>query len=851
MMKKIALLFSMLLVLIAASMTCSAGELLKKTDFKDNFSLPWRLYETNGQSSYLFVRYDRLIVHMDQKGTSKEDIKLSHKDISIVAGNTYSVKFSITADKDCKVYARIGDCEEPYLDAWNNGNEPISISAGRTLTVNQTFIPEKSIESAEFTFYLGGEMAGSLPCEIGFNIISLVDPEFITTPTPNPIPLVDIRVNQLGYFPYAAKKATVKVNRGATLVDWQLKDNKGNIVANGKTLPYGPDHEANEDVQIIDFSDYKKPGKAYQLVAGNAISFPFDIGTDMYSEMKYDALKYFYHARSGIEIEMPYCVKSSWTRAAGHTDDTAALITDRNYNGPKTIDGTGGWYDAGDHGKYVVHGGLALWILQNQYEHLVEEGRDGVFADRTLNIPESGNGKSDLMDETRWEMEWMLKMQIPEGFDRAGMAVHKLADDKWTPLATRPDQDKEKRIYYPPSTAATLNLSACAAQSSRIWRGVDSAFSSKCLAAAETAYMAAKKNPAVLSPYGQEPGSETYGDNYVEDEFYWAACELYVTTGKKEYLDDLKAYKASLQMPVTLTGQSDGIAGCFNWGATGGLGTLTLALHRVNEFPEVIGSIKKAADTFIAVQSKEGYGIPISESTYINEYDGQNEEITGYPFGSNGFILNEAIVMAYAYDLSGDARYFNGLSETMDYLMGRNPMVKVYVSGYGENPMKNPYHRFFCSQMDLLYPSVPPGFIASGPNSGMISPWSVGGFKNTQPAAQICYVDHVESRHTNQVSISLNAALAWVTCYMDKDLGPPPIVTPATTIPTLPGVAEDINKDGAVNMSDVVIIAKAFGSISGEDIFDKRCDLNYDGVINMVDVMRFALKFGFVYENSI
>ncbi len=850
-MKKIVLLFIMLLVLIAASMTCSAGELLKKTDFNDRFSLPWRLYESNEQNSYSFVRYGSLIVHIDQEGTSKEDIKLSHKDISIVAGNTYNVRFSINADKACKVYARIGDCEEPFLDAWNNGNEPFSISAGQTLNVNQTFIPERSIESAEFAFYLGGDMAGQLPCEIRFISMSLVDSKFIPAPTTDPIPLMNIRVNQLGYFPYAAKKATVKVNMGATAVDWQLKDNKGNIVANGKAYLYGPDHAAREELQIIDFSDYTKPGKDYQLIAGSAVSFPFDIGTDMYSQMKYDALKYFYHARSGINIEIPYCVESEWARAAGHTEDTAAFITGRNYNGPKTIDGKGGWYDAGDHGKYVVHGGLALWILQNQYEYSVKEGRYAVFSDRTLNIPESGNGKSDLMDESRWEMEWMLKMQIPEGFDRAGMVVHKMADENWTYLPTRPDQDKEKRIYYPPSTAATLNLSACAAQASRIWKDVDSAFSSKCLAAAETAYMAAKKNPAVLSPYGQEPGSETYGDNYVEDEFYWAACELYVATDKEEYLDDLKSYKASLKMPVTLTGQSYGMAGCFDWGATGGLGTLTLALHKAVEFPEAVLSIEKAADTFMSVQSKEGYGIPLSESTYINEYDGQSEEITGYPFGSNGFILNEAIVMAYAYDLSKNTKYFNGLSETMDYLMGRNPLVKVYVSGYGENPMKNPYHRFFCVQMDPSYPSVPPGFVASGPNSGMIAPWSVGGgLRYVRPAAQKCYVDHVESWHTNQVSISLNAALAWVTSYLDfSGVGPRPTPTKyITTTPTRSGIAEDINKDRVVNMIDVFIIAKAFGFCLGDDKFDICCDLNNDGAINMADVMRLSLKFGCVYE---
>ncbi|WP_050753146.1 glycoside hydrolase family 9 protein [Pseudobacteroides cellulosolvens] len=610
MFKKLGLICIILLVLIGVSMASSAGELLQKTNFKDEITLPWKVFENNNHNSYSFISDGNLVVHIDQKSTNSKDVQLSHKDISIVAGHTYNVKFSLRANKDCKIYARVGGSSEPFGDVWNNNNQPFSVKAMQILNINDTFTVNESIQSAEFAFYLGGDLPGPLPCEIQFISMSLVDPEFIPTPIPTSTPARDIRVNQLGYFPHAAKKATLKVKSyGALPIEWQLKNSSGVVVASGKTKPYGRDHASWETLEIIDFSYYTKPGKNYQLVAGSAVSFPFDIGTDMYSQMKYDALKYFYHARSGINIEMPYCVETKWARAAGHANDTAILINGRNYSGPESIESTGGWYDAGDHGKYVVHGGLALWILQNQYEHSVATSKEEQFGDGKLNIPEGGNSKNDLMDETRWEMEWMLKMQIPEGFDRAGMAVHKMADQEWTSFPTRPDQDKERRIYYPPSTAATLNLTACAAQASRIWKDKDKSFSAKCLTSAETAYEAAKKHPAVMSPYGQEPGSETYGDNYLEDDFYWAACELYVTTGKEEYLSDLKAYEYSLKMPVTLKGASNGLAGCFDWSATGGLGTLTLALHKIDEFPEVADSIKTAADTFMTIQENEGFGL--------------------------------------------------------------------------------------------------------------------------------------------------------------------------------------------------------------------------------------------------
>ncbi|MDP4182679.1 MAG: glycoside hydrolase family 9 protein [Bacillota bacterium] len=854
MLKKLSVIGLLIFTLLAVKMTCNAAELLQTTNFTGGISLPWNVSESEEKNSYSFVKDGKYVVHMDYKGTNKWDVQIRHREISIVAGHTYTVKVSLTATANCRIYAKIGDQGTPYYEAWNNNGSPLSVTANQVLNVNQTFTANQSSKVAEFAFHLGGELAGTLPYEVQFISMSLSDPQFSPTPTPAPTPARDIRVNELGYFPNAAKKATLKVSDGTTgTTTWQLKNSSGSVVASGTTTAYGKDHASGESVQIIDFSSYTTPGKNYQLVSGTATSFPFDIGTDMYTTMKYDALKYFYHARSGIEIKLPYCVESRWARAAGHPNDVATLITGRNYNGPASINGTGGWYDAGDHGKYVVNGGISLWTLQNEYEHSKVYGKDSAFADGKLNIPESGNGKNDLLDETRWEMEWMLKMQIPAGYDRAGMAAHKMADEHWTALATRPDQDAEKRIYYPPSTAATLNLAACAAQAARIWKDIDSTFSAQCLAAAETAYTAAKANPAIFAPYGQELGSGTYGDNFVDDDFYWAACELYATTGKSDYLTDLKSYKNSLVMPVTLSGESNGMAGCFDWGATGGLGTITLALVKGDQFPEAKASIQKAADTFIGVQQKEGYGIPLAESTYNNEFGGQSEIINGYPWASNAFVINEAIVMAYAYDASKNAKYYNGLTESMDYLMGRNPMLKCYVSGYGENPLQYPHHRFFCPQTDPSFPSVPPGFLSGGPNSGCQDPWASGaGLKVLGTAAQKCYLDHVESWSTNEVTINWNAPLAWITYYLDAGIIPSPTTSPTNSPSTTPTttivkVPEDINQDGAVNMADVMAIARAFGTTINDVKYDAKCDLTKDGAINMADVMQLALKFGYSY----
>ena len=111
---------------------------------------------------------------------------------------------------------------------------------------------------------------------------------------------------------------------------------------------------------------------------------------------------------------------------------------------------TGGWYDAGDHGKYVVNGGISAWTMLNQYERALAKGTAGDFGDGKLNIPEKKNKVPDILDEARVEMEFMLKMQVPDGKPKAGMVHHKIHDKAWTALGMCPA----------PGRAAALPLAA-------------------------------------------------------------------------------------------------------------------------------------------------------------------------------------------------------------------------------------------------------------------------------------------------------------------------------------------------------------------------------------------------------
>ena len=147
-----------------------------------------------------------------------------------------------------------------------------------------------------------------------------------------------------------------------------------------------------------------------------------------------------------------------------------------------TLDVNGGWYDAGDHGKYVVNGGISVAQLMSTWERNQNARHtDRALGDRTLPVPERGNRVPDVLDEARWELEWMLTMQVPAGKPLAGMVHHKVHDHEWTGLPLDPAADDKIRELHRPSTAATLNLAAVAAQGSRLFERYDRSFARELL----------------------------------------------------------------------------------------------------------------------------------------------------------------------------------------------------------------------------------------------------------------------------------------------------------------------------------------------------------------------------------
>ncbi|MFI8825490.1 glycoside hydrolase family 9 protein [Streptomyces sp. NPDC053431] len=576
-----------------------------------------------------------------------------------------------------------------------------------------------------------------------------------------------VRVNQVGYLPDGPKRATV-VSTATQALTWQLRNAAGTVVASGSTVPRGADTPSGQSVQVADFSSYRSTGSGYVLAVDGSDSAPFDIRADLYDTLRADSMAFFHHQRSGIAVDASL-VGSAYARPAGHLG-VAPNLGDTSVPCQTGVcdysqDVRGGWYDAGDHGKYVVNGGISTWLLVNSFERAKRAGRDAPLGDSTLRVPERGNGTPDVLDEARWELDFLMRMQVPEGRPYAGMAFHKVHDAAWTGMPMRPDQDPQPRELHRPSTAATLNLAAAAAQCARVFRPYDSAYADRCLAAARRAWAAAQANPAVYAPASDSTGGGAYEDTRVTDEFYWAAAELYATTGESAYRDAVTS--SSWHTSADAFGPYG-----FGWADTAALGRLVLATVPnglpATDLARVRASVTTAADGYLSRMAAQGYAVPVPAD--------------GYFWGSNGEVADDAVVMAVAGELSGDGRYRTGALETLDYLLGRNALGRSYVTGYGETSSQNQHHRFWAHQLDASLPHPPAGSLAGGPNSGLQDSVAQEKLAGCAPAA--CYVDDIGSYSTNEVAINWNAPLAWLSAYAAERTsagGEPPTAACAVT----------------------------------------------------------------------
>lgn len=548
-----------------------------------------------------------------------------------------------------------------------------------------------------------------------------------------------IRVNQVGYYPNQQKVAVIEDSIAANT--FSLVSEAGKTVWEGEAVRQATSPWSGKNRTIIDFSSVTTPG-TYTLHAG-PYTQQVIIANNAISDVAKAGMKAFYLQRTGMDIEEQYA--GVYARPAAHPD-TVVLIhptaASKTRPAGTVISSPYGWYDAGDFNKYIVNSGFTIGMMFDAYQQAPE-----YYNAMELNIPESQNATPDFLDEIMYNLKWMLTMQDPAD----GGVYHKLTTPSFEAFIM-PIEAKQPRYVVQKGTCASLDFAATMAQAARIYKDYADyeGFSATALKAAEEAYKWAVKNPTVM--YDQDKNNQqyepkvftgTYGDWNGTDEFFWAASELYITTGNEAYLQDAKKYAPQqFILPV--------------WGDISGLGTFAW-FNAENE--EMCELLKPSFLAYCDAQLES-----VATSCFNSPFGNVPADFhwASIPEGCAGM----GVCLMYAYKLTGDEKYLQGALQNVDYMLGRNAVGYCFVTGFGTRPVAHPHQRL--SSADGIEAPLP-GFLSGGPNPGQQDLATVQAtYPSNDPDES--YLDNENSYASNEIAINWNAYLVALTGWVDAVL---------------------------------------------------------------------------------
>lgn len=530
-----------------------------------------------------------------------------------------------------------------------------------------------------------------------------------------------IKINQIGYLPADTKIAVVPATSANTFAVINVVNNE--VVMSGQLSAASNWEVANELVKTADFSSLVAVGEYKLQVPGFADSSTINIGTDSYFAVHDGALKVYYFARASTELTSEYAGK--WNRPSGHADTNVKIHTSAASNlRPEgtVISAPKGWYDAGDYNKYVVNSGISTYTLLAAYEHFSD-----FYQARNINIPESNNGIPDILDEVKWNLDWMAAMQDPND----GGVYHKLTTLNFSG-AVMPNSATEQRYVVQKGTGAALNFAAVMATASRIYTKFpefkDNADSYR--SAAIAAWQWAQANPDVVFSNPSDVTTGEYGDTDFNGEFTWAAAELFLLTKEDSYLQAYKLYFAQPTAP--------------DWQNTSSLGYISMLFSGKNvlldsDYTEAKNRFLALADRFVTQHNTSVYAVAMDNRDFV--------------WGSNAVAMNKAMVLLQSYQITNDIKYRQAALGLIDYVLGKNPTDYSFVTGFGVKTPQDIHHRQ--SYADNVASPVP-GFLAGGPQPGQQDKCN---YSSGLPAKS--YVDDWCSYASNEVTINWNAPLVY------------------------------------------------------------------------------------------
>lgn len=489
--------------------------------------------------------------------------------------------------------------------------------------------------------------------------------------------------------------------------------------------------DSGDKVWHGDFSSLTTPGTYYVYdPATNLRSYDFELRNDIYAAALKASTRTFYYQRSGTGIPAQY--GANWTHAPAHMQDANALLYTTSAQAGTQRNVTGGWYDAGDYNKYIPFLNHTLWNLMVGFEL-----RPSAFTDNT-NIPESGNGVPDMLDELKWELDWMLRMQESNGgvHNRVTVTSYENGTDD-------PSTDTQPRYYTNVTTWATATFAAVMAHAARLYGSYNGAYpnyANTLRSAAENAWNYLETNPTMQPASGKDGASMAAADagSDVRDDKrrrVAAAAELFATTGTSKY----KSFFEASYNDVNGTSENNFHPFSSNYLDASLCWELNRAYYvyakAAGANPSVVSEIKtryqNTMDWFI-------------ESYYNQKLDPYLGFMWSghYTWGSNLQKALWAMIPILSVELGvnpGKATLYKEIAEEyLHYFHGRNPLAWIYLSNMGsrganaggDNSVDEFYHSWFrdgSARYDGASSQYgpPPGYIVGGPNqnySGSATP---------------------------------------------------------------------------------------------------------------------------------
>ncbi len=670
----------------------------------------------NGGAFEMIQEEGQLVCNIEKTGSVEHGVQIYYDGFTMARDCVYNVSFDISSTVERNVEWRVqinGGDYHAYA------SEQVVIGP-ETTTINYEFtMAENSDPAPRFVINMGKyEEDPELPAHtVKVDNISLfvVDGSKAEKIEGAPTP-IQVKVNQIGYRPDDIK----------TVITTSKDDERFKIVKadTGETVyigEYDPklifDDNVGSNLHKGDFSDFKATGDFRIISSPSGASYDFSIGEGLYDDIYKDVVLMLYNQRCGSELDVN--ISGDFEHAACHMQEATV------YGTSDAVDVSGGWHDAGDYGRYVVPGAKTIQDLFLAYE-------DYGYAADDLGIPESGNGTPDLLDEARYELEWMLKMQ-----DAATGGVYHKVTAAVFPETVLAVEETDPMILSPISAAATGDFAAVMAKASVLYADYDADFAAKCLEASKSAYAWLEANPDAKGFWNPDDiVTGEYPDNFVADEKLWAASELYIATGEQKYLDAIN----------TIMGEKYRIG--LGWADIG-----AYALYDLAKAEGIDATVQEAAKTTFLEKADKYLASCKTDAFFMG--------LASYNWGSNMDVAQNGEMLLMANKISPNPEYVEYAQKHRDYIFGVNGVGYCYVTGYGENSPKGTHHR-----PSQVLGTTMPGMLVGGANENLEDPyaqavlWGMPG--------SLCYVDNEQSFSCNEITIYWNSPLIYLLTGLEK-----------------------------------------------------------------------------------